>query len=194
MEVCKNVLIFYQPIFIRLILTNHQYPVDNSDPELEPTDMGSTIDENLNAIEPHPELEPVPENDATSEDIKAELADRPLLPFLDQDDLERAKERVFGAGKTNTNRNRVTKLSHKQAIKDDDWNPDRELLALNEGKNPEEVLRSKSAHPKAKKIFREKILPLGRKMPKGRAQLEQFLASAKSNPRCRSVHYKSNKR
>lgn len=133
--------------------------------------------------------ESAPESDTTSEEIKAELADRPLPPMLDQDGLEQAKSRVFGAGKTNTNRNRITKLNHKQAIKDEDWNPKRELEILNEGKNPEKVSSSKSDRPEAKKIFREKILPLGRKIPKEQARVEHFLASAKKHPKLKPVHY-----
>lgn len=155
------------------------------------------VDEHL--IKPQPETttttpnksvpESAPESDTTSEEIKAELADRPLPPMLDQDDLEQAKDRVFGAGKTNTNRNRITKLNHKQAIKDDDWNPKRELEILNEGKDPEKVSSSKSDHPEAKKIFREKILPLGRKISKEQARVEHFLASAKKHPKLKQVHY-----
>lgn len=137
----------------------------------------------------YPVSSSAPEPDTTSEEIKAELADRPLPPMLDQGDLEQAKDRVFAAGKTNTNRNRTTKLNHKQAIKDDDWNPKRELELLNEGKNPDEVSNDKLSGLKSKKILREKILPLGRKIPKERARIEPFLASAKKNPKLKQVHY-----
>lgn len=172
-----------------------KYPVDNR-VESEKNGENPFVDEETTATNQQHVSVPEPvmgsEPDATSEEIKAELADRPLPPMLDQADLERAKDRVFGAGKTNTNRNRMTKLNHKLAIKEDDWNPERELEKLNKGRNPEDVSSEKLARLRAKKIFREKILPLGRKMPKDQARVEHFLASAKNNPKLKTVHYKAN--